>query len=90
MYGWIVLRRTPEPSHVTSKARGGWSLRFMACKLLSYGLYGAGYIAYATFIVAYLRSNLGFNSHAITVFWSVLGLAGGGCRVRMGRRSSAV
>jgi predicted MFS family arabinose efflux permease len=47
----------------------------MACKLLSYALFGAGYIAYATFIVAYLRTNDGFDSGSITAFWAILGLA---------------
>ncbi|MCX4163024.1 MULTISPECIES: YbfB/YjiJ family MFS transporter [Paraburkholderia] len=75
IYGWLVLSRTPEPAHHATRARGGWSVKFMVCKLLSYCLYGAGYITYATFIVAYLRSNVGFNSYGITTFWSVLGLA---------------
>jgi predicted MFS family arabinose efflux permease len=47
----------------------------MACKLLAYGLYGAGYIAYATFIVAYLRGSEGFDSESVIVFWTILGLA---------------
>jgi predicted MFS family arabinose efflux permease len=41
----------------------------------SYALFGAGYIAYATFIVAYLRTNEGFDSGSITAFWAILGLA---------------
>jgi predicted MFS family arabinose efflux permease len=73
--GSLVLSRTPEPSYQVHIARGGWSARFMARKLLSYGLFGAGYIAYATFIVAYLRTNEGFDSGSITAFWSILGLA---------------
>ncbi len=73
--GSLVLSRTPEPSYKVHIARGGWSARFMAPKLLSYGLFGAGYIAYATFIVAYLRTNEGFDSGSITAFWSILGLA---------------
>jgi predicted MFS family arabinose efflux permease len=73
--GSLVLSHTPEPSHKVHIARGGWSARFMACKLVSYALFGAGYIAYATFIVAYLRTNEGFNSGSITAFWAILGLA---------------
>lgn len=73
--GSLALRRTPEPSYKVHIARGGWSARFMAPKLLSYGLFGAGYIAYATFIVAYLRTNEGFDSGSITAFWAILGLA---------------
>jgi predicted MFS family arabinose efflux permease len=73
--GSLVLSHTPEPSYKVQVARGGWSARFMAPKLISYALFGAGYIAYATFIVAYLRANEGFDSGSITAFWSILGLA---------------
>jgi predicted MFS family arabinose efflux permease len=75
IYGWLVLSRTPEPSYGVHHARGGWSARFMACKLVSYALFGAGYIAYATFIIAHLRSSEGFDSGSITAFWAILGLA---------------
>ena len=75
IFGSLVLRRTPEPCHEVHVAPGGWSARFMARKLLSYGLFGAGYIAYATFIVAYLRTYEGFDSASITAFWTILGLA---------------
>lgn len=73
--GSLVLSRTPEPPYEVHLARGGWSARFMACKLVSYALFGAGYIAYATFIVAYLRTNEGFDDKSITAFWTILGLA---------------
>jgi predicted MFS family arabinose efflux permease len=74
--GWVALLRSPElPYTLASKARGGWSARFMACKLLAYALFGAGYIAYATFIIAYLRNDEGFSAADVTGFWSILGLA---------------
>jgi predicted MFS family arabinose efflux permease len=73
--GSLVLSHTPEPPYKVHIARGGWSARFMTCKLVSYALFGAGYIAYATFIVAYLRTNEGFDSGSITAFWAILGLA---------------
>jgi predicted MFS family arabinose efflux permease len=47
----------------------------MACKLVSYGLFGAGYIAYATFIIAFLRSSEGFDCGSVTAFWTILGLS---------------
>lgn len=75
VYGWRALGRTPEPSYVVRSTRGGWSPRFMAYELLAYCLFGAGYIAYATFIVAYLRSDIGFTSGPITAFWAILGIA---------------
>jgi len=73
--GSLVLRRTPETSYQVHVGAGGWSARFMARKLVAYGLFGAGYIAYATFIVAYLRTSEGFDSGSITAFWVILGLA---------------
>ena len=76
VFGWRALRHVPEPSYVPAgTARERWSPRFMTRKLLAYGLFGAGYIAYATFIIAYLRSDAGFSSAAITRFWSIFGLA---------------
>jgi predicted MFS family arabinose efflux permease len=76
LFGTLVLGRAPEPSYAPAgTARGGWSARFMACKLLAYALFGAGYIAYATFIIAYLRSEEGFSGAGITRFWSIFGLA---------------
>jgi predicted MFS family arabinose efflux permease len=38
-------------------------------------LFGAGYIAYTTFIVAYLRSRLDFDAGDVTLFWGCVGLA---------------
>jgi hypothetical protein len=39
------------------------------------GCFGAGYIAYITFIVAYLKAD-GAGPHTIAGFWAVLGAAG--------------
>lgn len=76
VFGWFVLRHAPKPFHASAgTSRRDWSPRFMACMLLSYGLFGAGYIAYATFIIAYLRSEEGFSGSGITRFWSIFGLA---------------
>jgi predicted MFS family arabinose efflux permease len=49
-----------------------WPARRFRRLLVSYGLFGAGYIAYMTFIVAFLKSH-GLGSGEITVFWVVLG-----------------
>ena len=42
--------------------------------MVAYTLFGAGYIAYVTFIVAFLRDE-GAGTAAISAFWVVLGLA---------------
>ncbi|MBP0456087.1 YbfB/YjiJ family MFS transporter [Streptomyces montanisoli] len=54
--------------------RERWPARTLAALLVSYGLFGAGYIAYMTFIVAFLRQHGAENSQ-VTVFWVVLGVA---------------
>jgi predicted MFS family arabinose efflux permease len=68
-FGCFVLRRSPEPAHALGdRAEVGWSPRAMAHNLLAYGLFGAGYIAYATFIIAYLRSDEGFSAASVSLF----------------------
>jgi predicted MFS family arabinose efflux permease len=42
--------------------------------LASYVLFGAGYIAYVTFIVAFLRTRLGFGAGDVTQFWACVGI----------------
>jgi predicted MFS family arabinose efflux permease len=49
-------------------------LRPLWALLLSYGLFGAGYIAYMTFVIAALEA-AGAGSTEVTVFWAVLGIA---------------
>lgn len=44
--------------------------------LVSYTLFGAGYIGYMTFIVAYLRERDGLQNNLIGGFWITLGVAG--------------
>jgi len=72
--GCFALRHTREPARAMGRVGGGWSPRAMAHNLLAYGLFGAGYIAYATFIIAYLRSEEGFSAASVSLFWSILGL----------------
>ena len=55
-----------------ASARFGWP-RF-ACGLASYFLFGLGYIGYMTFVVTLLREEH-LSRTAITVFYTVLGLA---------------
>ncbi|WP_414451970.1 YbfB/YjiJ family MFS transporter [Burkholderia sp. 22PA0099] len=75
-FGCFALKRARTTIYTSSEAaRGGWSPWFMARKLIAYALFGAGYIAYATFIVAFLRSEEGLTGPEISAFWSILGLA---------------
>ena len=76
LFAWVVLGRAPDTASVAGReGRGGWSARFMAPKLIAYGFFGAGYIAYATFIIAYLKSAEHLSGPIVSAFWAVLGLA---------------
>jgi predicted MFS family arabinose efflux permease len=61
----------PPPAPVADRR---WPARHLGPVLVSYGLFGAGYIAYMTFIVAFLKGR-GTGSGGITAFWVVLGAA---------------
>ncbi len=58
--------------------------RGMRAVAASYVLFGAGYIAYTTFIIAYLRGRLGFSAADVTVFWGCVGLAATGAGLAWG------
>lgn len=86
-WGWVLLatltalsvlaavpaaRHTPEPA--ARQRREGFPVRKIAVVLAGYTAFGAGYIAYMTFIVAYLQAG-GAGTVEISAFWAVLGLA---------------
>jgi predicted MFS family arabinose efflux permease len=66
----MAARGTWRPPAFTSLATRG-----LRAVLASYVLFGAGYIAFTTFIVAYLRSRLGFGAAEVTLFWGCAGAA---------------
>ncbi|MDA8192827.1 MAG: YbfB/YjiJ family MFS transporter [Thermaerobacter sp.] len=55
------------------RSQDGWLLGGFWPMLVSYGLYGAGYIVYMTFIIAYFQQR-GIGPQDITLFWTLLGL----------------
>lgn len=69
----LSARRVPE-----TVARPGRSdapsVRTLAPLLVAYGLFGAGYIAYMTFVIALLEAG-GGTATAVTIFWTALGIA---------------
>jgi len=77
MMGGVIpaIRHTSRTQSIpTQRPNEGWPVLRLWPTLVSYGLYGAGYIAYMTFNVAFLK-NTGSSSHEITLFWVVLGSA---------------
>ena len=87
-WGWVMLagmgalalgvstrasRETQEP-RMTASAEKRWPAKRFSALLVAYTLFGAGYIAYMTFIIAYLESQ-GAGASEITWFWVILGCA---------------
>ncbi|MCL4446399.1 MAG: YbfB/YjiJ family MFS transporter [Actinobacteria bacterium] len=68
----VALASAEPPAPPVADRR--WPARHLGPVLVSYGLFGAGYIAYMTFIVAFLKGR-GAGPGGITAFWVVLGLA---------------
>ena len=76
-----ALARAPAVARPEASPRLTLSLRAtrgLRIALASYVLFGLGYIAYTTFIVAWLRTRLAFSYDAITLFWLCAGLAATG------------
>jgi predicted MFS family arabinose efflux permease len=81
---WRAARNVPEPvggSMAMLKLR---ELRQMAPTFVGYGLFGAGYVGYMTFIMALLQKQ-GGSSEQMTWFWLVLGLVSGVSTLLWGR-----
>jgi predicted MFS family arabinose efflux permease len=70
-----VLRAPLPVDQFTAAHASSWSPRGIAIELSGYVLFGAGYIAYATFIIAQLRISSGFTAPEISLFWACLGSA---------------
>lgn len=70
---WPAARAVPETDLSAAPSRSGRPrLRPLGALLVCYGLFGAGYIAYMTFVVAAL-TKAGAGATEVTVFWVVLG-----------------
>jgi predicted MFS family arabinose efflux permease len=68
----LPLARVAEPS-MPAGAAGSVSIRSLAIYLVGYALFGASYIAYMTFMVAYVR-NVGGGELAQSAFWTCIGV----------------
>ncbi len=70
----LLLTRIDGNADITGSRRTTFSIRPVAIYLAGYFLFGAGYIAYMTFMIAYIRAT-GGGATAQTVFWSLIGLS---------------
>jgi predicted MFS family arabinose efflux permease len=68
---WAAYRVT-EPATDAQRAR--WRAAEFAPALASYFLFGLGYIAYMTFVVAWMRAH-GADAFDVAMTWGMLGLA---------------
>jgi predicted MFS family arabinose efflux permease len=59
---------------VGQPTRTSFSVRPVAIYLVAYFLFGAGYIAYMTFMIAYVRDG-GGGAAAQSLFWSLIGIS---------------
>lgn len=68
-----LLRDGDDAASMRADGRRGRPLRLWRVTT-AYGLFGLGYIAYITFVVAHLRDG-GATAQAVVVFWLLLGVA---------------
>lgn len=67
-----ALKSGELPSAPTGN--GNWEKSQLRATIVSYALFGVGYIAYMTFIIAYLK-NQGVHPVELSAFWVVLGIS---------------
>ena len=70
----IQAARTVHEEASTGGTHDAWPVRAFRAALASYFLFGVGYIAYMTFVVAWMVAH-GGSALEIALTWSVLGLA---------------
>ncbi|MGY2894291.1 YbfB/YjiJ family MFS transporter [Deinococcus sp. UYEF24] len=70
-----AARARTDSAQTGSAPIGAAHLRPLLRSLLAYACSGLGYVAYTTFSVTYLRTQ-GASTARITLFWTLLGLAG--------------
>jgi predicted MFS family arabinose efflux permease len=70
----LQVLESRDTQDVEASPQAKADFRALRSALISYFLYGLGYIAYMTFLVAYVRS-LGASPGAVSLTWTVLGSA---------------
>jgi predicted MFS family arabinose efflux permease len=70
----LLLAPIDSEAGIASKAPATFALRPVLIYLAGYFLFGAGYIAYMTFMIAYVR-DAGGGAPAQSAFWCLIGLS---------------
>jgi predicted MFS family arabinose efflux permease len=70
----VMSARFDVKTGLSSVRAGGFEIEPVASYLAGYFLFGAGYIAYMTFMIAYVR-DLGGGAPAQSCFWSLIGIS---------------
>jgi predicted MFS family arabinose efflux permease len=70
----VILARIDEPETKETAQTTAITLRPITLYLIGYFLFGAGYIAYMTFMIAYIR-DAGGGAMAQSGFWCLIGLS---------------
>jgi predicted MFS family arabinose efflux permease len=70
----LLLTRFDASADIADQAPARFALRPVAFYLAGYFLFGAGYIAYMTFMIAYIR-DAGGGAAAQSAFWCLIGLS---------------
>jgi predicted MFS family arabinose efflux permease len=70
----LLAARFDGHAKVDHATRTSFAIRPVLIYLTAYFLYGAGYIAYMTFMIAYVRDS-GGGAMAQSIFWSLIGLS---------------
>ena len=70
----VLLSRFDLNTGLRSARAGGFAIEPIASYLAGYFLFGAGYIAYMTFMIAYVR-DIGGGPRSQACFWSLIGIS---------------
>ena len=70
----LLFTRLDVSAGITEAGATGFAIRPVAIYLAGYFLFGAGYIAYMTFMIAYVR-DAGGGPAAQAAFWSLIGVS---------------
>jgi len=78
LVAWVAARNAAgaveEPPRRPAGAAGAWRWQPLMPTMVAYFLFALGYIAYMTFVIAFIRTQ-GAGVGFVSLFWAVLGLS---------------